>query len=57
MVTEVKNRMRWNKIDELIIEGNYHKGRNCIAKSEGREYKFYIKFGDNAEIETFKEIK
>ncbi|AWR95737.1 TA0938 family protein [Acidianus brierleyi] len=57
MIEEIKRRTGWKKIDELSIEGNYYKGRNCVAKTEGREYKFYVKFGDDAEIETFKEIE
>jgi hypothetical protein len=53
MISEVKKRTGWNRIDELVINGNYYRGRNCIARHEGKEYKFYVKFGDEGEIQTF----
>ncbi|ACR43194.1 TA0938 family protein [Saccharolobus islandicus] len=56
MVNEVKKRTNWSRIDELIINGNYYTGRTCSAKNGNREYKFYVKFNDDAGIETFKEL-
>ena len=57
MLNEVKNRTGWKKIDEIIINGNFYKGRTCIAKSGGNEFKFYVRFNDNAEVETFKVLE
>ncbi len=57
MLKELKNRTGWKKIDEISIDGNYYKGRTCVAKNGEKEYKFYVKFNDNAEVETFKEIE
>ncbi|MGB9729597.1 MAG: TA0938 family protein [Thermoprotei archaeon] len=56
MINEAKKRTNWIKIDELTIKGNYYTGRTCTAKNENREYKFYVKFGNEGEITTFKEI-
>ncbi|MEM0165662.1 MAG: TA0938 family protein [Saccharolobus sp.] len=56
MINEVKKRNNWDKVDEIEINGNYYAGRTCIAKHEGKSYKFYVKFNDEAGIETFKEI-
>ncbi|MBP1357270.1 MAG: TA0938 family protein [Sulfolobus sp.] len=56
MINEIRKRTGWSKIDELVINGNYYTGRTCIAKNEGKEYKFYIKFNDKAGIETFREL-
>jgi hypothetical protein len=56
MVKEVKKRTGWNKIDELIIEGNYYKGRTCRAKSDNNEFKFYVKFNESANIDIFNEL-
>lgn len=56
MINEVKKRTGWEKIEELRIKGNYYTGRTCSALKENKEYKFYVKFGDNGDIEVFKEI-
>ena len=56
MVNEIKRRTGWGKIDELIINGNYYTGRTCVAKNGDKEFKFYVKFNEEAGIETFKEI-
>jgi len=56
MVGEVKRRNNWNRIDELVINGNYYIGRTCTAKYQEKEYRFYVKFNENGGIETFKEI-
>jgi hypothetical protein len=53
MISKVKKRTGWDRIDELVINGNYYPGRNCIARHEGKEYKFYVNFGDEVEIQTF----
>lgn len=56
MVNEVKKRTGWDKIDELKINGNYYTGRTCVATRRGEEYRFYVKFGEEGEIELFKEL-
>ncbi|MCY0858823.1 MAG: TA0938 family protein [Sulfolobaceae archaeon] len=54
MINEVKKRAGWERVDEIEINGNYYAGRTCVAKHEGKEFKFYIRFGDEGEITTFK---
>lgn len=56
IIDEVKRRTGWGRVDEIQLNGNYYTGRTCVAKYQGREYKFYVKFNDEAEIETFREI-
>lgn len=56
MLQELINRTGWKKVNEISIEGNYYTGRKCIAKENDKEYKFYVRFGENAEVTTFKEI-
>ncbi|BFH73013.1 TA0938 family protein [Sulfurisphaera javensis] len=56
MINEVKKRTCWERIDELTINGNYYTGRTCIAKHNEKEYKFYVKFNEEGEIGTFKEL-
>ncbi|ABP95156.1 hypothetical protein HA72_0988 [Metallosphaera sedula] len=53
MLNRVKEITGWGKVDELIINGDYYRGRNCEAKSEGKSLSFYVKFGEDAEITTF----
>ncbi|QKR00652.1 TA0938 family protein [Metallosphaera tengchongensis] len=55
-VNEVKKRTGWDHLDQLELKGNYYTGRTCVARREGKEYKFYVKFNDEADIETFREL-
>ncbi|AAY81528.1 TA0938 family protein [Sulfolobus acidocaldarius] len=56
MLREVKKRTGWDRIDELVINGNYSSGRTCVSKRGGREYKFYVRFNEDAGVETFREV-
>jgi len=57
MVQEVKRRKGWERVEELEIRGNYYTGRTCVARSRGRETKFYVRFGDDGEVETFRDVE
>ncbi|GGP20840.1 hypothetical protein GCM10007981_10540 [Thermocladium modestius] len=54
-VEEIKRRTGWDYIDEIQLVGNYHAGRTVTAISGGRSARFYVKFNEDAEIETFRE--
>ncbi|AWR98573.1 TA0938 family protein [Metallosphaera hakonensis] len=54
MIDKVKEITGWKKVDELVIEGDYYRGRNCEAKSGGKSLRYYVKFGEDAEVSTFR---
>ena len=54
MVQEVKSRTGWGRVEELEIRGNYYTGRMCVARSGDREVKFYVRFGEEGEVESFR---
>jgi hypothetical protein len=54
MVDEVKLRTGWASIDEIKIEGD-QRGRNCIAISGSRYYRFFIGFDSAGKILAFNE--
>lgn len=56
IINEVKRRTGWSRVDEIEIRGNYYTGRTCTARHNGREYRFYVQFNDEAEIVNFKEL-
>ncbi len=56
IVNEAKRRRNWDHVDEVVINGNFSMGRNCTLKGGGEEYRFYVKFNDDAEISIFREL-
>ena len=55
MVNEVKRRTGWKSLDEIKMMGD-HRGRECTALSEGKSFRFFIRFDARGEIQTFSEV-
>ncbi|MCG3109318.1 hypothetical protein L3N51_01608 [Metallosphaera sp. J1] len=56
MLNKVKQTTGWDRVDELVIDGDYYRGRNCEARHGERSLSFYVKFGEDAEVTTFRII-
>jgi Ta0938 len=54
LVSSIKRKTGWQKIDEIKIEGDYS-GRRCTATSADRSAIFLVRFGANGEIRSFRE--
>lgn len=54
MVEKVKKATGWKSIDYVELVGNYSSGRECVAKSDDKEFKYYFRtYGDGTFI-TFE---
>ena len=56
MVKTVKKETGWNKIDYLELNGNYSKGRICMAKSGDKEFKYYYRTYGDGRLMEFKKL-
>ncbi len=56
MVKEVKKRTGWEIIDEVKLEGNYSKGRECTAYNNGKEYHYYFRTYGDGKMMEFREL-
>ncbi len=46
MVNRVKKETGWKKIDSVSIEGNYSKGRDCVATSGDKRVEYFFRHED-----------
>jgi hypothetical protein len=56
MLSEAKTRTGWDKVEEVDIKGNFQTGRTVTITNKGNKYRFYVKFDDDGNIQTFKEL-
>ncbi|ABW01431.1 TA0938 family protein [Caldivirga maquilingensis] len=56
IINEIKRRTGWSRIDKLTMVGNYYKGRTGVAMHGNEQFKFYVKFNDDADITIFNEL-
>lgn len=54
MVNKVKENTGWKQIDDVELIGNYSKGRNCVAKRDGEEFKYYFRTYSDGTFITFE---
>lgn len=52
MVKKVKETTGWKSIDSVSIEGDYSKGRNCVATSGNQRVEYFFKH-ENGVITEF----
>jgi len=52
MVKKVKETTGWKSIDSVSIEGDYSKGRNCVATSGNQKVEYFFKH-ENGVITEF----
>ena len=43
MVRKVKENTGWESLDYVELVGNYAKGRECTARSDGDEFRYYFR--------------
>ncbi len=46
MVNRVKKETGWKKIDSVSIEGNYSKGRDCVATTGDKRVEYFFRHED-----------
>ena len=46
MVKRVKKETGWDKIDSISIEGNYSRGRDCVATNGKEKVEFFFRHED-----------
>ncbi len=54
MVSKVKENTGWPTIDYIELVGNYSKGRECTAKHDAEEFKYYFRTYSNGDFITFE---
>ena len=46
VVNRVKKETGWKKIDSVSIEGNYSKGKDCVATSGDKRVEYFFRHKD-----------
>ncbi len=56
MVNTVKRETGWSHIDSVELHGNYSRGRNCTATSDGNTFKYYFRTYSDGRMMEFKKL-
>lgn len=54
MVNRVKQETGWKTIDSIELHGNYSRGRECVARKGGEEFRYYFRTFSDGTMMTFE---